>query len=155
MKLNLSLLIVAVLCSLLAFTDLASAQGTAFTYQGRLNDGANPANGSYDLTFTLFGTNSGGSPIAGPRTNSPTGVTNGLFTVMLDFGNQFPGAARWLEIGVRTNGGGAFATLSPRQALTSTPYAIQSANAATAASAGSVAAVNISGTLTAAQLPSS
>src|SRR5947209_5745051 len=26
------------------------AQGTAFTYQGRLNDGAAPANGSYDLT---------------------------------------------------------------------------------------------------------
>src|SRR5438093_7038473 len=27
------------------------AQGTAFTYQGRLNDGANPASGSYDLRF--------------------------------------------------------------------------------------------------------
>src|SRR5215472_15879827 len=147
MKLNLSLLIVAVLCSLLAFTDLASAQGTAFTYQGRLNDGANPANGSYDLTFTLFGTNSGGSPIAGPRTNSPTGVTNGLFTVMLDFGNQFPGAARWLGIGVRTNGGGAFATLSPRQALTATPYAIYAPNA------GSVGASNIVGNISPGQLP--
>src|SRR5215468_2381370 len=78
------------------------AQGTAFTYQGRLNDGVNPANGSYDVTFTLFGASSGGSPIAGPRTNSPTAVTNGLFTVTLDFSNQFPGTPRWLEIGVRT-----------------------------------------------------
>ncbi len=30
------------------------AQGTAFTYNGRLNDGTNPATGSYDLTFTLY-----------------------------------------------------------------------------------------------------
>src|SRR5215470_1752683 len=134
------------------------AQGTAFTYQGRLTSGANPANGSYDLTFTLFGTNSGGNSIAGPLTNAATGVTNGLFTVTLDFTNQFPGASRWLEIGVRTNGGGAFATLAPRQALTSTPYAIQALNANTAASAttaGSVAAANISGTVALAQLPSS
>ena len=26
----------------------AAPLGTAFTYQGRLNDGTNPANGSYD-----------------------------------------------------------------------------------------------------------
>src|SRR5215813_2255160 len=93
------------------------AQGTAFTYQGRLNDGTNPANGNYDLTFTLFNTNSGGSVIAGPITNSPTSVSNGLFMVVLDFGNQFPSAARWLEIGARTNGGSVFSTLAPRQLL--------------------------------------
>jgi len=132
----------------------AHAQGTAFTYQGRLNAGASPANGSYDLSFTLFATNTSGVSIGGPLTNSVTAVSNGLFTVTLDFGNQFPGAERWLEIGVRTNGGSAFTTLSPRQPLTSTPYAVQSANAATAASASSVAAKNITGTLTAAQLPS-
>ena len=32
----------------------AHAQGTAFTYQGRLNDGANPANGDYDLRFAIY-----------------------------------------------------------------------------------------------------
>ena len=68
------------------------AQGTAFIYQGRLNDGSNPANGSYDLTFTLYPAGSGGSPTAGPLTNSVTGVTNGLFTVAMDFGANFPGA---------------------------------------------------------------
>jgi len=57
-------------------------------------------------------------------------VSNGLFTVTLDFGANFPGANRWLEIGVRTNGGGAYTTLSPRQALTATPYAIMAGNAA-------------------------
>jgi alpha-tubulin suppressor-like RCC1 family protein len=155
MKLNPLLFIAAALCSLLAFTQSVSAQGTAFTYQGRLNDGGGPANGSYDLTFTLFDTNSGGTVVAGPRTNSPLGVTNGLFTVTLDFGDQFPGTDRWLEIGVRTNGGGSFATLSPRQLLTATPYAVRSANAATAASASSVAATNITGTIPLGQLSSS
>jgi len=56
-------------------------------------------------------------------TNSAIAVSNGLFTVTLDFGNQFPGAPRWLDISVRTNGNGAFAPLSPRQPLTATPYA--------------------------------
>ena len=37
------------------------AQGTAFTYQGRLNDGGAPANGTYDLTFALFDEATGGA----------------------------------------------------------------------------------------------
>jgi hypothetical protein len=32
----------------------AHAQGTAFTYQGRLNDGAMTVSGNYDLTFAVF-----------------------------------------------------------------------------------------------------
>jgi Chaperone of endosialidase len=118
------------LSTLIAEPASAFAQGTAFTYHGRLNDGSSPANGTYDLTFTLFGTSSGGSVLAGPLTNSPTGVTNGLFTVVLNFGNQFPGADRWLEIAVRTNGPGSpgFTTLAPRQPLTATPYAITAGN---------------------------
>jgi len=92
------------------------AQGTAFTYQGRLNDGSNPASGSYELEFRIFDVPAGGSPVAGPVTNSPTAVSNGLFTVTLDFGTSvFPGAARWLEIGLRTNGGGAFTPAARRR----------------------------------------
>ena len=101
-------------------------QGTAFTYQGRLNDGTNPATGNYDLQFTIYDSGSGGSVVAGSLTNAPTGVTNGLFSVTLDFGaGVFTGPARWLELGVRTNGSvGAYTTLVPRQALLPTPYAI-------------------------------
>src|SRR2546426_6054442 len=106
------------------------AQGTAFTYQGRLDDGATPANGSYDLTFALFSVPTGGSPLAGPLTNSPTAVSNGVFTVTLDLGASFPGADRWLEIGARINGGGAFTTLIPRQKITAMPYAITAGNRA-------------------------
>jgi len=111
----------------------AYPQGTAFTYQGRLHEGANPANGFYDLTFTLFDTNQpGGNVIAGPLTNSATAVSNGLFTLTLDFGNPFDGTARWLEIGVQTNGGNGFTALTPRQLLEPTPYAIRAADAALA-----------------------
>jgi hypothetical protein len=110
--------------ALLADIGQAVAQGTAFTYQGRLNDGTIPANGSYDLTISLFSINSGGSPVAAPLTNSAIAVSNGLFTTTLDFGSVFGGTNYWLELGVRSNGIGTFATLSPRQAVTPTPLAI-------------------------------
>jgi photosystem II stability/assembly factor-like uncharacterized protein len=120
------------------------AQGTAFLYQGRLNDGGNPANGNYDLRFTIYdSTNNPGVVIAGPLTNSATVVSNGLFTANLDYGpGVFTGPARWLDLGVRTNGStNGFVVLSPRQMLTPTPYAIF-ANTAS----------NLSGTLSATQL---
>lgn len=82
----------------------------------------------FDLTFTLFNVASGAGQVGTPVSLPLTPVTNGLFTVTLDFGNQFPGAGRWLEIAVRTNGGGAFTTLTPRQRLTATPYAITASN---------------------------
>ena len=84
------------------------AQGTAFTYQGSLKNSGSPATGLYDLTFTLFDTNTAGNVIAGPLTNSPTAVTNGLFTLTLDFGSTpFNGNARWLEVGLRGGSRGA------------------------------------------------
>src|SRR5438874_3244101 len=94
----------------------AQSQGTAFTYQGRLADSGNAANGAYEIAFSLFSASSGGGPLTTPLTNSVP-VSNGLFTVTLDFGANFPGADRWLEIAARTNGG-AFVTLSPRQKIT-------------------------------------
>lgn len=119
----------AALGSLLISIQPVLAQGTAFTYQGRLFTNGMPANGSYDLAFALFASSSGGSAAAGPLTNSATGVTNGLFTVTLDFGSAvFTGAAYWLDLSARTNGNGAFTELSPRQQLTPAPYAIYSEN---------------------------
>ena len=41
------------------------AQGTGFTYQGRLNDGANPVNGNYDLRFSLWTAVTNGSNVTG------------------------------------------------------------------------------------------
>ena len=90
------------------FAQGAHGQGTAFTYQGRLNDGASPANGIYDLRFAIYDALGAGTQQGATATNTATAVSNGLFNVTLDFGNQFPGTNRWLDIGVRTNGGGAF-----------------------------------------------
>ena len=121
----------------LANAALLQAQSTAFTYQGRLNDGVNPANGTYDFRFTIYDALSGGNPVGGALTNATTSVGNGLFTVTLDFGaGAFPGAGRWLEIGVRTNGAAAFTTISPRQALASSPYAITAGNVVSGGIAG-------------------
>ena len=132
------------LCGILAFfpAEPLFAQGTAFTYQGRLNDGAAPANGSYDLTFSLFNTNLNGTPLVGPVTNSAISISNGLFKVMIDFGSSvWNGQTNWLEIGVRTNGAAGFNTLAPRQQVTPTPYAITAEGVAGVISSG-----NISGT---------
>ena len=154
MKLKLPRPLVLLAIALASFAGIElSAQTTAFTYQGRLNDGGNPANGSYDLTFTLFDASNGVNQVGSVLTNTATTLNNGLFTVTLDFGNQFPGTDRWLEIGVRTNGGASFSALSPRQRLTAMPYTVRALNAGTADSAASVAAANIAGVLSPAQLP--
>ena len=109
------------------------AQGTSFTYQGRLNDGTNPAGGHYDFQFQVFDAGTNGSSYGSPNPNTATNVlvNNGLFTVVLDFGTGvFTGPDRWLQISSRTNGITGFGTLSPRQKLTPSPYAIYAANAA-------------------------
>lgn len=103
----------------------AFAQGTAFTYQGRLNDGTSPANGSYDLTFSVWNAVSGPAQMGNTVTNPAVNVSNGLFTVTLNFGyDVFKGDARWLEIRARTNGVGGFTLLNPRQSILPTPYAM-------------------------------
>ncbi len=102
------------------------AVGTAFTYQGRLTDDGSPANGEYDFRFELYDAASGGAQVGSMVSKENTAVTDGLFTVELDFGSGiFTGDARWLEIGVRPGAsGGLFTTLTPRQALTPAPYAL-------------------------------
>ncbi len=101
------------------------AQGTAFTYQGQLNDKNGPANGSYNFTFALYATNTGGASVAGPVTNTFVAVTNGLFIATIDFGSSvWNGGTNWLQIGVESNGINNFTALSPRQPITPVPYAI-------------------------------
>src|SRR3989449_4327267 len=119
-------LLVAFGCAWLVATN-ASAQTTAFTYQGRLTDGGTPANGNYDLQFALWDSSSGGSQIGATQNFSNMSVSSGIFTVTLDFGaNAFPGTNRFLEISSRLTGASAFTLLTPRQQITSTPYAVRS-----------------------------
>src|SRR6266852_4559475 len=127
MKSKSILLLVTVLSARLAAPLCADPLGAAFTYQGRLNDGGTLATGNYDLLFTLNDAVTNGNPIGASLTNASVAVSNGLFTLTLDFGSgAFDGSARWLEIGVRTNGSSSdFAVLAPRQIVTAVPYALQ------------------------------
>jgi len=141
MKIKLHHLCIAL--ALFVGANRTAAQGTAFTYQGQLQNNGSPANGSFDLTFTLYNASSGGSEVAGPLTNSATGVTNGLFTTAMDFGpGVFTGASYWLQTGVRTNGANSFAALTPRQQVTPTPYAIYSSGAGAATTADTATTAN-------------
>jgi len=129
MKLDLLAVIsAATLLLVLTSNETTRAQGTAFSYQGKLSDHGTPGAGSYDFTFALFDDAIAGNSTGITLTNSAVQVVGGAFSVVLDFGATFPGADRWIEIGVRTNGNAAFTTLTPRQKITSTPYAVTAAN---------------------------
>src|SRR2546421_11568460 len=105
---------VLLLAAMLLIPAVISAQTTTFTYQGRLTDGGTPANGNYDLQFALFDNLSGGAQIGSTQTLNTVAVSNGVFTVSLDFGaSAFTGASRFLEISGRPSGGGSFTLLSP------------------------------------------
>src|SRR5262245_8812332 len=80
--------------------------GSPFTDQGRLPASGSPANGQYDLQFTLFDALTGTNQVSNPVTITNQTVTDGLFTVSLDFGTSaFQGSARFLELAVRPTGG--------------------------------------------------
>src|SRR2546421_4177834 len=100
MKIKLKLLLLALFA--LDASTAVRAQSTAFTYNGRLANNGVLATGSYDVRFAVYDANAAGNLVAGPLSFSPVGVTNGLFTVRLDFGaGGFTGPARWLQISVR------------------------------------------------------
>jgi len=108
----------------------AHAQTSAFVYQGFLTDtNGNSLTGNYDLQFGLFSATNSGSQVGSLLTNSPVGITNGLFAVSLDFGStSLSGNPLWLQIGVRpyrsTN---SYTILYPLQPLESAPYSYRAA----------------------------
>lgn len=130
----------------------AHAQGTAFSYQGRLNDGGLPASGSYDFRFRLASDSLANNYVGSAYLTNGLAVNNGLFTTTMDFGSGvFTGSNYWLEVDVRTNGADSYTALTPLQALTPTPYAIMANNASNLL--GTVPAAQLSGTLQNSSLP--
>ena len=100
----------------------SAALETGFTYQGQLEHNGTPVSGDYDFQFILYDALVGGSQV-GPIITATVPITEGLFTVDLDFGAVFNGIALYLDIGVTVSGGGTYTPLVPRQALTAVPYA--------------------------------
>jgi hypothetical protein len=77
---------------------------TSFTYQGELKDANGPANGSYDLRFTLYSAQTGGQEL-GSVIHEDQVLINGLFSVQLNFGVFILDAPEgWVEIAVRPSG---------------------------------------------------
>jgi hypothetical protein len=123
----------------LVTTSFGASFPTSFTYQGRLTYLGLRTDGQYDFTFAVFDSPAAGVQVGSVLTNSAVSVTNGIFTVALDFGGAvFNGDQRWLEIAVRQSTND-FTILAPRQAVTAIPY--------------SIAAASLIGPLPASQLP--
>ncbi|HKX84877.1 MAG TPA: tail fiber domain-containing protein, partial [Pyrinomonadaceae bacterium] len=127
--------VLTVLAVLAILSGKSYSQTTSFTYQGSLTNNSTPAGGSFDFEFLLFDAVSGGNQVGSTQIRNAVAVSNGTFSVDLDFGSQFPGANRFLEIRVRPSGGGGHTILSPRQKIASSPYSVKSLNAESAATA--------------------
>lgn len=129
----------------------ALGQTSAITYQGELKQSGSAAQGAYEMEFGLFDALSGGTQIGSTITNNSVTVTDGLFSVILDFGAAAfsSGADRFLSISVHKVGDPpGFTLLSPRQPVTSSPYSIRTVSAVSAdslspACSGCVADANI------------
>ncbi len=124
----------ATAAALLAFLMLCppgtpSAQAQPFTYQGRLSQNGQPANGLYEFHVTVTADAAGQQPVGAPVEQSVP-VADGLFTLDLDVGagGVFTGAERWLEIRVRAPGDAEATLLLPRQRVTPAPYAVRALN---------------------------
>jgi len=125
----------------------AFAQTTTFTYQGRLTDSqSGGSSGSYLMEFRLFAQSSGGTAID-TLTDVPVTVSGNIFTVQLNFNaaNAFDGGDKFLEIAVKRSANDTYATLAPRQPITSTPYAIRAKTAELAETSNN--ALKVGGTL--------
>jgi hypothetical protein len=105
------------------------------TYQGRLSDVGAAANGQYDLRFTAFDALTGGAAQSAVVAIENAQVTNGIFTVQLNFYSAFSNNnnARFLEIAVRAaTSTGEFTILTPRQPISTVPFAVNAQTALTA-----------------------
>ncbi|KXK03900.1 MAG: hypothetical protein UZ17_ACD001000997 [Acidobacteria bacterium OLB17] len=104
----------------------------AFTYQGKLLENGVNVTGPRNLKFRLFD-DSTNTQVGSDVILQGVNVSDGIFTVLLDFGTAaYSGASRSLEISVSYPAANAFTTLSPRQTLTAAPYAVRSIVAGTA-----------------------
>jgi hypothetical protein len=118
-------------CQLIWFGTLligttASLAETTFTYQGQLSQSGQAAQGQYDMTFELYDADSAGNQVGVTLNETGIEVTDGVFEVLLDFGDApFTSSPRWLEIAVREAGGVVYTTLSPRQRVGASPFAIE------------------------------
>lgn len=100
-------------------------QSTAFTYQGSLSANGQPANGNFDLTFSLFDDAAAGNQVGATLVQPQYPVAQGVFTIDLDFPGAFTGNQLWLQVTVDGT------PVLPRQAVNAAPVAQYALNGST------------------------
>jgi hypothetical protein len=113
-----------ILSFVFALAAFGVQQGTSWTYQGQLRRSGAAYTGTCNFQFSLWDAVSAGTQQGSTLAINSVNVANGLFTVVLDFGDQFKGDARWLGTNVQCSGDGGFTQLDPRQPITAAPYAL-------------------------------
>ncbi len=110
----------ALIAAVLAGGSIATAAeyNNEFTYQGALKASGAAVNGTANFEFRLYSVATLGVPLSAPLVFNNYPVTDGVFTVRLDFG-ALPQSKqeRWLEIVVNST------ILAPRQKLAPAPIA--------------------------------
>ncbi|HVF30416.1 MAG TPA: tail fiber domain-containing protein [Pyrinomonadaceae bacterium] len=112
---------------MLVLVTFAHGQSSEFSYQGSLTQNGNPANGNFFFEFRLFDALVAGNQIGTTVTQNNVPVSNGSFSVVLNFGPAaFPGPPRFLAVAAGVACPAPPCTvdnLSPRTPLLPTPYA--------------------------------
>ncbi len=124
-------IIALVFITLVVFVSmpLANVPGE-ISFQGKLTDsgtGDPVADGTYDLTFTIYDTATGGSALW-TETQAGVSVEGGLYSVMLGSGTPFPNSLKFDDqywLGVQVD---ADPEMSPRYQLGASPYALNYAD---------------------------
>jgi hypothetical protein len=106
----------AALVAAIAQMSTAGAAGT-FDYHGTLSDGAQPANGRYDLQISVYSSETATIPTRPAVTVSGVDVRNGGFNTQVDLGDAALSSG-WIGVAVRPAGSGTFSTLSGRTPVT-------------------------------------
>ena len=88
------------LIAALLFVLSGSTFASSFTYRGDLLDEGTPADGRYDLQFTLYADREGRQPLTGHVDVTDVLVTDGAFSVALDLPDTGMETA-WLQVAVR------------------------------------------------------
>lgn len=136
----------ALLTFFIAF-DVLAAPPPTINYQGYLTNAGNVAvNSGASMTFRLYTAASGGTALW-TETQPSVVVSNGNFNAVLGIATPIPlpfDVPYWLSVAVNAD-----AEMSPRQPLTSSPYAFRAASLDAAAT---VNGAQITGTITTVQL---
>lgn len=99
-----------------------------YTVQGSFKDGGVPANGSYDISYTLYNTETS-TTIVGGNERLSVPVVNGVFSFTEFASSEFmtPGRTLWIQFGIRPAlTQQPFTVLLPRQRMGYVPFSISS-----------------------------